>query len=83
MAVPFNCNNPMTAPTKTKTPQFAHVSRLLAPRSIAVIGASEEPGNLGGVAIRMLQKFNTPAPSGRFRARDGRTPATPDAILAH
>jgi len=39
---------------------FADVSRLLAPRSIAVIGASDQPGNLGGVAIRMLQKFGFP-----------------------
>ena len=31
--------------------------KLLAPRSIAVIGASDQPGNLGGTAIRLLQKF--------------------------
>ena len=30
---------------------------LLSPRSVAVIGASERPGNLGGVAIRLLQRF--------------------------
>src|SRR5262245_63316384 len=36
---------------------FADVSRLLEPRSIAVIGASDQPGNLGGAAVRYLQKF--------------------------
>jgi len=39
---------------------FADVSRLLAPRSIAVIGASDQPGNLGGAAVRFLRKFNAP-----------------------
>src|SRR5438445_7572614 len=39
---------------------FLDVSRLLAPRSIAVIGASDQPGNLGGIAIRLLQKFGYP-----------------------
>lgn len=33
------------------------LSGLLAPRSVAVIGASDQPGNLGGTAIRLLQKF--------------------------
>lgn len=33
------------------------LSRLLAPRSIAVIGASDQPGNLGGVAVGLLGKF--------------------------
>src|SRR5262245_25366672 len=36
---------------------FADVRRLLEPRSIAVIGASDRPGNLGGTAVRYLQKF--------------------------
>jgi acyl-CoA synthetase (NDP forming) len=39
---------------------FPDISRLLAPRSIAVIGASDQPGNLGGVAIRLLRKFGYP-----------------------
>lgn len=39
---------------------FADVSKLLAPRSIAIVGASEQPGNLGGVAIRLLRKFGYP-----------------------
>lgn len=33
------------------------LSRLLDPRSIAVIGASDQPGNLGGTAMRLLRKF--------------------------
>lgn len=39
---------------------FGDLSRLLAPQSIAVVGASDQPGNLGGVAIRFLQKFGYP-----------------------
>jgi acyl-CoA synthetase (NDP forming) len=39
---------------------FADVSRLLAPRSIAVIGASDQFGNLGGAAVRFLLKFAAP-----------------------
>ncbi|MSP89648.1 MAG: CoA-binding protein [Alphaproteobacteria bacterium] len=39
---------------------FGDLSRLLAPRSIAVVGASDQPGNLGGVAIHFLQKFGYP-----------------------
>ncbi|MEO8303138.1 MAG: acetate--CoA ligase family protein [Betaproteobacteria bacterium] len=46
--------------THMRSPNFADVSRLLAPRSIAVIGASDQPGNLGGVAIRLSQKFGYP-----------------------
>lgn len=30
---------------------------LLAPRSISVVGASDAPGNLGGSAVRLLNKF--------------------------
>ncbi len=41
-------------------PTFADLARLLEPASIAVIGASDQPGNLGGVAIRFLQKFGFP-----------------------
>ena len=39
---------------------FADISKLLSPRSIAIVGASEQPGNLGGVAIRLLRKFGYP-----------------------
>ena len=46
--------------TRIRSPSFADISRLLAPRSIAVIGASDQPGNLGGVAIRLSQKFGYP-----------------------
>ena len=40
--------------------RFADVSRLLNPRSIAVIGASDTPGNFGGAAVRFLRKFKAP-----------------------
>ena len=35
---------------------------LLAPRSIAVVGASDRPGNLGGVAVRLLQRYRFAGP---------------------
>src|SRR5262245_49091945 len=41
---------------------FADVGRLLEPRSVAVIGASDQPGNLGGTAVRYLQKFGYRGP---------------------
>lgn len=41
-------------------PDFVDVSHLLAPRSIAVIGASDTAGNVGGTAVRLLRKFNAP-----------------------
>jgi acyl-CoA synthetase (NDP forming) len=36
---------------------FRDLQALLKPRSIAVIGASDQPGNLGGVAVRLMAKF--------------------------
>lgn len=45
---------------RSKSSLFFDVSPLLSPQSIAVVGASDQPGNLGGVAIRLLQKFNYP-----------------------
>jgi acyl-CoA synthetase (NDP forming) len=38
------------------------VARLLAPRSIVVIGASDKPGNLGADTVRRLQRFKFPGP---------------------
>jgi acyl-CoA synthetase (NDP forming) len=39
---------------------FADVSAFLHPRSVAVIGASDQPGNVGGVAVRYFRKFGSP-----------------------
>ena len=36
---------------------FGELTPLIAPRSIAVIGASDRAGNLGGVAVNNLKKF--------------------------
>jgi acyl-CoA synthetase (NDP forming) len=50
------------------SPPFVDVRRILQPRSIAVIGASEQPGNLGGETVRRLLKFKYPgrvSPVGR------------------
>jgi acyl-CoA synthetase (NDP forming) len=40
--------------------QFADVSAFLRPRSVAVVGASDRPGNVGGAAVRFFQKFKSP-----------------------
>src|SRR5690606_10931280 len=37
--------------------RFHDLTPLLRPRSIAVIGASEQPGNLGGIAVSLMRKF--------------------------
>jgi len=36
---------------------FGELAPLLAPRSVAVIGASDRAGNLGGIAVGFLKKF--------------------------
>lgn len=41
---------------------FGDLSPLLAPRSVAVVGASDREGNLGGVAVGFLKKFGYPGP---------------------
>jgi acyl-CoA synthetase (NDP forming) len=41
---------------------FVDVSGILEPASIAVVGASERPGNLGGDTVRRLLKFGFPGP---------------------
>ena len=41
---------------------FGELSPLLAARSVAVIGASDREGNLGGVAIGFLKKFHFQGP---------------------
>jgi acetate---CoA ligase (ADP-forming) len=41
---------------------LADLSHLLEPKSVAVIGASDQPGNLGGRAVQLLRKFQFPGP---------------------
>jgi acyl-CoA synthetase (NDP forming) len=43
-------------------PTFGELTPLLAPRSIAVIGASDRDGNLGGTAVQFLRKFGFQGP---------------------
>ena len=75
--------------------QFGDLTPLLAPRSIAVIGASDRLGNLGGLAVQFLQKFGYqgavwPVNAGRATVADlpcfaslTDLPGTPDmAIIA-
>ena len=38
----------------------SHLAKMLEPKSIAVIGASDRAGNLGGVAVGLLRKFGYP-----------------------
>ena len=40
--------------------EFADVTAFLRPRSVAVVGASDRPGNVGGAAVRFFQKFKSP-----------------------
>jgi acetate---CoA ligase (ADP-forming) len=42
--------------------EFADVTGLLYPKSIAVIGASDRPGNLGGDTVERLLRFRFPGP---------------------
>ena len=42
------------------TDAFPDLSTLLNPVSIAVVGASDKPGNVGRVAIRLLQTVGYP-----------------------
>jgi acyl-CoA synthetase (NDP forming) len=44
------------------TPAFGELAPLLAARSVAVVGASDREGNLGGVAIGFLRKFGYAGP---------------------
>ena len=41
---------------------FGDLTPLLAPRSVAVVGASDREGNLGGLAVGFLQKFGYRGP---------------------
>ncbi|HEY6431357.1 MAG TPA: CoA-binding protein, partial [Acetobacteraceae bacterium] len=41
---------------------FTDVTRLLYPKSIVVIGASDRPGNLGGDTVERLLRFEFPGP---------------------
>jgi acetate---CoA ligase (ADP-forming) len=41
---------------------FTDITGLLYPRSIAVIGASDRPGNLGGDTVERLLRFGYPGP---------------------
>ena len=43
--------------TRTHIEPFADILPILAPRSVAVIGASDQPGNLGGETVRRLLQF--------------------------
>jgi acyl-CoA synthetase (NDP forming) len=40
--------------------EFADVTAFLRPRCVAVVGASDRPGNVGGAAVRFFQKFKSP-----------------------
>jgi acyl-CoA synthetase (NDP forming) len=44
------------------SPAFHDTSGIFEPRAIAVIGASDRPGNLGGDTVRRLLKFGFPGP---------------------
>jgi acetate---CoA ligase (ADP-forming) len=52
----------VTGDSRVADASFGDLSPLLAPRSVAVIGASDREGNLGGVAIGYLKKFGYRGP---------------------
>jgi acetyltransferase len=52
----------MSSPATEAGGNFGDLSTLLAPRSVAVVGASDRPGNLGGLAAAFLQKFGYRGP---------------------
>ena len=41
---------------------FRDLTHLLSPRSVAVVGASDRAGNLGGDTVQRLRKFGFPGP---------------------
>ena len=45
-----------------KEGSFGDLTPLLAPRSVAVVGASDREGNLGGLAVKFLEKFGYRGP---------------------
>ena len=54
-----------TGLSEARPDSFGDLTPLLAPRSVAVIGASDREGNLGGLAVGFLQKFGYAGRSGR------------------
>jgi len=56
----MSTGNPQSATAPGET--LSDLATLLEPRSVAVIGASDQPGNLGGRAVRLLRKFKFPGP---------------------
>jgi acyl-CoA synthetase (NDP forming) len=48
--------------TSPETIRFADITGLLYPKSVAVIGASDRPGNFGGDTIERLLRFKFPGP---------------------
>jgi acetyltransferase len=69
------------------------LTHLLAPKSVAVIGASDQPGSLGGRAVQLLRKFQFPGPIWPVNPRRatvaelpcypsvGDLPGTPDVVV--
>ena len=51
-----------TANASASRGSFGALTPLLAPRSVAVVGASDREGNLGGAAVRFLKKFGYAGP---------------------
>jgi acyl-CoA synthetase (NDP forming) len=54
---------------------------LFAPRGIAVVGASRDPGKLGAVMLRSLRPFGGPAAGINPLRITGEGPVSLDAVL--
>jgi len=49
-------------PATERAAAFGDLTPLIAPRQVAVVGASDREGNLGGLAVSFLQKFGYRGP---------------------
>jgi acetate---CoA ligase (ADP-forming) len=57
-----NDGNAETRSVSTGSNRFGDLTPLLAPRSVAIVGASDRAGNLGGVSVGFLRKFGFAGP---------------------
>ena len=62
---------------------FGELTPLLAPRSVAVIGASDREGNLGGVAVGFLSKFKFHGPIWPVNSGRSHVAGLPLFVLVH
>lgn len=75
----------MTVAAQLGPGSFGKLSPMLAPRAVAVFGASNRDGNLGGLGLRFLQQFAYPGalyPINASQAEVAGLPSIPDLSAA-